>query len=85
MTRHDTDLQFRKVAAISGKHINFLAEIADRKAAWTVDEWPANVVELYAQSCEAGLRELPGVGKSIASEIAKLLTAFAAEKATEKR
>jgi len=52
---------------------------AYRKAAWTVDEWPTSVAELYAQSGEAGLRELPGIGKSISNEITKWLAAFATE------
>jgi hypothetical protein len=52
---------------------------AYRKAAWTVDECPASVAELYAQNGEAGLRELPGIGKSISHEITKWLAAFAAE------
>jgi hypothetical protein len=43
---------------------------AYRKAAWAVDEWPESVAEIYATRGEAGLRELPGIGKSIASRIA---------------
>jgi DNA polymerase/3'-5' exonuclease PolX len=43
---------------------------AYRKAAWTVDEWPASIAELYAARGVSGLRELPGVGKSLAREIA---------------
>jgi len=43
---------------------------AYRKAAWAVDEWPESVAELYESRGEAGLRELPGVGKSIAGRIA---------------
>jgi hypothetical protein len=43
---------------------------AYRKAAWTVDEWPENVAEIYQAKGETGLRELPGIGKSLAGEIA---------------
>lgn len=46
---------------------------AYRKAAWTVDEWPESVTELHALRGEAGLRELPGIGKSLAGEIARWL------------
>ena len=46
---------------------------AYRKAAWTVDEWPESVAELHAVRGEAGLRELPGIGKSLAGEIARWL------------
>jgi len=43
---------------------------AYRKAAWTVDEWPESIAELYRARGEAGLRELPRIGKSLAHEIA---------------
>jgi DNA repair photolyase len=43
---------------------------AYRKAAWTVDESLESVSEIYHTRGEAGLRELPGIGKSIAAEIA---------------
>jgi DNA repair photolyase len=43
---------------------------AYRKAAWTVDEWPESIAELYETRGEAGLRELPGVGKKLAGQIA---------------
>ena len=46
---------------------------AYRKAAWTVDGWPESVAELHAVRGEAGLRELPGIGKSLAGEIARWL------------
>jgi hypothetical protein len=46
---------------------------AYRKAAWTVDEWPESVTEIYQARGEAGLRELPGIGKSLARVIAKWL------------
>jgi DNA repair photolyase len=46
---------------------------AYRKAAWTVDEWPQSIPELYHARGEAGLRELPGVGKKLAGEIARWL------------
>ncbi len=44
---------------------------AYRKAAWTVDEFPESVAELFETHGEAGLRELPGIGKTIAAEIVK--------------
>ena len=43
---------------------------AYRKAAWTVDEMPENIALIYTRMREAGLRQLPSVGKSIASQIA---------------
>jgi DNA polymerase/3'-5' exonuclease PolX len=46
---------------------------AYRKAAWTVDEWPESIAELYEARGEAGLRELPAIGKSLAGEIARWL------------
>jgi hypothetical protein len=46
---------------------------AYRKAAWTVDEWPESVAEIYQARGEAGLRELPGIGKSLAGVIARWL------------
>jgi DNA repair photolyase len=46
---------------------------AYRKAAWAVDEWPGSVAELYEAKGEAGLRDLPGIGKSLAAQIAKWL------------
>jgi DNA polymerase/3'-5' exonuclease PolX len=46
---------------------------AYRKAAWTVDEWPENVAEIYEARGETALRELPNVGKSIAGQIARWL------------
>jgi DNA repair photolyase len=42
---------------------------AYRKAAWAVDEWPESVADVYRSRGEAGLRELPGIGKSLAGEI----------------
>jgi hypothetical protein len=35
-----------------------------------VDEYPESIAGVYNSSGEAGLRELPGVGKSIAGEMA---------------
>ncbi len=43
---------------------------AYRKAAWTVDEWPESVADIYHDRGEAGLRELPGIGESLAGQIA---------------
>jgi hypothetical protein len=46
---------------------------AYRKAAWAVDECPESVAELYDAQGEAGLRELSGIGKSLAGQIAAWL------------
>jgi DNA repair photolyase len=46
---------------------------AYRKAAWTVDECPESVADIYQAQGEAGLRGLPGIGKSLAGEIARWL------------
>ncbi len=46
---------------------------AYRKAAWTVDEWPESIADIYGAHGQAGLRELPGIGKSLAGEIARWL------------
>lgn len=43
---------------------------AYRKAAWTVDECPKSVVDIYEARGEAGLRELPNIGKSLGGQIA---------------
>jgi DNA polymerase/3'-5' exonuclease PolX len=46
---------------------------AYRKAAWTIDEWPESVAEIYRNQGEAGLQKLPGIGKGLATEIVKLM------------
>ena len=46
---------------------------AYRKAAWTVDECPESVADIYQAQGEAGLQGLPGIGKSLAGEIARWL------------
>jgi DNA repair photolyase len=46
---------------------------AYRKAAWTVDELKENIAEIYNARGEYGLQELPAIGKSLATEIAKWL------------
>jgi DNA repair photolyase len=48
---------------------------AYRKAAWTVDELDESIGDIYATTGEAGLRELPGIGKSIAARITEWLAA----------
>ena len=45
-----------------------------RKAAWAVDEWPESIAHVFQARGEAGLRELPGIGKSLAAEIGGWLT-----------
>ncbi|RJS26224.1 DNA-binding protein [Corallococcus sp. H22C18031201] len=44
---------------------------AYRNAARSVAQWPTSVADLLATDGEAGLRQLPGVGKSIAAAIAE--------------
>jgi hypothetical protein len=54
-------------------HIRSLRSVqvwAYRKAAWTVDELPESIAELYRAQGEEGLRKLSGIGKSMAAEIA---------------
>jgi hypothetical protein len=55
---------------------------AYRKAAWAVDECSKSVAEIYHAHGEAGLRELPGIGKSLAGEIARWLRESATERPT---
>jgi DNA repair photolyase len=43
---------------------------AYRKAAWTVDEWPESIGDIYQDAGEDGLRALPAIGRKLASEIA---------------
>lgn len=44
-----------------------------RKAAWTVDEWPESIADVYEARGEVGLSALPGIGKSLAGQIATWL------------
>jgi DNA repair photolyase len=46
---------------------------AYRKAAWTVDEHPESIADLYRKRGEIGLRELPGIGRSLGGVIARWL------------
>jgi len=46
---------------------------AYRKAAWTVDDLGDNIAQVYNARGDTGLRALPGIGKSLAGEIAKWL------------
>jgi DNA repair photolyase len=43
---------------------------AYRKAAWTVDECPESIADIYAAQGEVGLRGLPNIGKSLGARIA---------------
>lgn len=54
---------------------------AYRKAAWTVDEWESSLAELYQGQGERGLRTLPGIGSTIASDLAGWLRALISESA----
>jgi hypothetical protein len=51
-----------------------------RKAAWAVDEWPDDIAELYRVRGEPGLREVPGIGRSLAEQIAKWLREISTER-----
>ena len=46
---------------------------AYRKAAWTVDESPVSMLEIFQTRGEAGLRELPNIGKKLSRQIATWL------------
>lgn len=46
---------------------------AYRKAAWAVDESPDSIAEIFYTGGDSGLRELPGIGKSISAQIGKWL------------
>jgi len=46
---------------------------AYRRAAWGVDEWPESIAELYRLGGLAELQHVPGVGQSIAGQIAQWL------------
>jgi len=41
-----------------------------RKAAWAVGECTESIARVYQTRGRTGLRELPGIGKSLAAEIA---------------
>jgi DNA repair photolyase len=43
---------------------------AYRKAAWTVDECPESVADVFSTQGEAGLQALPNIGKSLGGQIA---------------
>jgi len=46
---------------------------AYRRAAWTVDELPQDIVGLYQAGGETALMELPGIGHRLAGLIASWL------------
>ncbi|MFL6571652.1 MAG: hypothetical protein ACJ8G4_07860 [Burkholderiales bacterium] len=52
---------------------NAFAAAAFRHAADTVESWPCALREIYDRRGEAGLRELPGVGRGIARALAEML------------
>ena len=52
---------------------NAFAATAFQRAADTVERWPCALRELYERRGEAGLRELPGIGRGIARAIAEML------------
>jgi DNA repair photolyase len=45
-----------------------------RKAAWLVDELPESIADIFQSKGEAGLAALPGIGKTLAAEIAAWLS-----------
>jgi DNA repair photolyase len=47
---------------------------ASRKAAQIVDEWPESLAKIYKMKGFTGLTTVPGIGKSIAAEIAHFLS-----------
>lgn len=50
------------------------AAAAFHRAAETVERWPCALRELYERRGEAGLRQLPGVGRGIARAIVEMLS-----------
>jgi len=52
---------------------NAFAATAFQRAADTAERWPCALREFYDRRGEAGLRELPGVGRGIARAIAEML------------
>jgi len=53
---------------------NPFAAAAFNRAADSVERWPCALREVYERSGEAGLRQLPGVGRGIARAIAEMLS-----------
>ena len=49
---------------------------AYRRAAWAVDECPESVAAIYEARGEAGLRELKGIGNSLAGQIVRWLREY---------
>lgn len=52
---------------------NAFAAIAFQRAAGTVERWPCALREIYERRGEAGLRQLPGIGRGIARAIVEML------------
>jgi Helix-hairpin-helix domain len=52
---------------------NAFAASAFQRAADTVEGWPCALREIYDRRGEAGLRELPGVGRGVARAIVEML------------
>ncbi len=46
---------------------------AYRKAAWAVDESSENIADIFVSRGDSGLREIPGIGKSISAQIGNWL------------
>ena len=64
---------FRQVYDLELEQASHHRVWAYRKAAWTVDEWPESIAGIYQARGEAGLRELPAIGKSLAARIGEWL------------
>jgi DNA repair photolyase len=52
---------------------------AYRRAAWTVDEMPDNIAEIYQARGKTGLMELPGIGERLSGLIGAWLREFEAQ------
>jgi DNA repair photolyase len=52
---------------------------AYRKAAWAVDECKESIAEIFQSDGESGLQKLPGIGKSISTQIGRWLKELPSE------
>jgi DNA repair photolyase len=52
---------------------------AYRKAAWVVDECKESIAEIFQSDGESGLQKLPGIGKSISTQIGRWLKELPSE------
>jgi DNA repair photolyase len=68
--RHIAERLFLRVYDLELEPASATRIWAYRKAAWTIDEWPVPIGELFSARGEEGLRALPGIGSTIAADIA---------------